>query len=90
MARALIRNQTNTISAETLHLTLLVTYYGGGMPAGRPTDDSQVFVAVNGGMTKASARAAIRVAIKAEADRLGYPFPDNAVILTVEELLASV
>ena len=88
MARALIRSAQDSIEGETMTLRLVVTFFGDGVPGG--SDSSECTAVITTSMTKAAARSAIRTAITQEAQRLGYPFGANAVVVTVSELLAGV
>jgi hypothetical protein len=87
MARALIRQANNTIVGENLHLSLMVTYFGNGVPGGR--DESLCLAVLNFGMTEAEAVTVQQDAILAEAQRLGYPLNRNS-ITSIYKLLAKV
>lgn len=92
MPRILIKRATEQLvqPSNDLPLTLHVRYFGAGMPAGRPTDESTVNVTVQAGQTLAQNKAAIRAAIVADARAQGINMANDAQINTLEEFLQSL
>ena len=83
--RALCSNISNSVSDDGIHLGWTVLFYGS--PLTEP-DSTVCSVDLAGTTTKAQARTAIRAAIQAEADRLGYAWNGN--VITPEELFAGL
>lgn len=77
MARAIIRDATDTIEGDTLRLDLTVTYFGGDVPGG--SDTSLCTAVLTASMSEQGAIEAQRDAIVAEAQRLGYSLAPTAI-----------
>lgn len=83
--RALCSNINYNVVAEGIDLSWQVLFYGS--PLEQP-DTTDCMASLSATTTKAQARTAIRAAIQAEADRLGYAWNGNAI--TPEELFAGL
>lgn len=83
--RALCSDIVYQVSGDGIDLSWTVLFYGS--PLTRP-DSTNCAASLSGTTTKAQARTAIRTAIQAEADRLGYAWNGNAI--TPEELFAGL
>lgn len=83
--RAMCSQISSQISGDGLHLDWVVFFYGS--PLTQP-DATTCSTDLAGTSTKAQARTAIRAAIQAEADRLGYAWNGN--VITPEELFAGL
>ncbi len=67
--RALCTDIEHQVSGDGINLSWQVLFYGS--PLTNP-DQTSCAASLSGTTTKAQARTAIRAAIQAEADRLGY------------------
>ena len=83
--RALCSDINTQITGEGFHLAWNVTFYGS--PLAQP-DATNCEADIAATSTKAQARTAIRAAIQAEADNLGYAWNGN--VITPEELFAGL
>ena len=83
--RALCSNIGYQVEGDGISLAWVVLFYGS--PLTTP-DSTNCTVTLAGTSTKAQARTAIRAAIQAEANRLGYAWNGN--VTTPEELFAGL